>query len=141
MALKLSVVAQKASIREHPLADGEDFEAGAAVLLDGSQEITEAGADPSEILGFALGPANADPFTDKCLVMEAKSESQFYGSGDDDPEESDVGEDYGLAVDGDGIWHVDTSDTSNAVVHIIDVDLERDLYLFKVLEANRQLAG
>lgn len=139
--MRMPPVAQEAKIRQFALASGETFEYGAVVLLDGSQEIVEAGADPASILGFALKEGDeALPFSDKILVALVEGDARFWMDGDDDPTSADVDQEYGIAKDGDGIWHVDGTDVANTRVYVLDVDTDRKRYLVKVLEANRQIA-
>lgn len=139
---KMVPVVQEAEVRQYDLEASQTFGYGAVVLLDGSQEIVEAGADPATILGIALKEGDeALPFDDKVLVALAEGDGQFWMDGDDDPVASDVDQEYGIAKDGDGVWHVDGTDTSATRVYVIDVDLDRNRYLVKFLEANRQVSA
>lgn len=139
--MKMPAVVEDAEVRQYDISGSEDFSHGAAVLLDGSQEVTEAGADPASILGFALGDAAVVPFEGKCLVALAQGPGKFWMSGDSDPTSSDIDTEYGVAEDSDGVWYVDTTDTSATRVYVIDVDTDKNMYLVKVLEANRQIAA
>lgn len=144
MARKMHAVRQVGEIRQFDEASGETFEAGSLVLLSGAQEVTEAGADPASILGWVLHDAGDHPEDGKCLVVLADGKDgvgQCWMSGDDDPVASDVDQEYGVAVDGDGVWYVDGTDTTNTRVYVVDVDLDKNMYLVRILEANRQIAA
>ena len=41
---------------------------------------------------------------------------------------TDIGEDYGAAVDSDGVWYLDGTDTTNVCFNVVDVDTDRNLY-------------
>lgn len=126
-------------IREYDLASGQTFLEGAAVVL-ANGEVSECSADPATVLGFALHDAGADPFNTKILVAVAKAHSTFFIEGDRAPTAADIGDVYGIAKDVDGIWHLDTTDTSNTRVEVVDVDLVRGLFEVEILAANRQFA-
>lgn len=127
-------------IKEYDLKAGETFKVGALVLLD-TNEIAIAGADAvADLMGFAVsdaagiadssygGGGTRDFDTTKVLVAIGGSGRTFLLQGDNDPAKTDIGVDYGLTVDSDGIFYVDGTDTTNVVVNVIDVDLDRLLY-------------
>lgn len=126
--------------RMYPLASGQTFLKGAAVLLDASEEVIEASADPTAVLGFAAEPAaGRDILTDEMLVNVAGPTRSFLMTGDNDPTENDVNQQYGVAKDADGVWYVDGTDTTNVVVEVVAVDLDRNLYEVVVLESDLQI--
>jgi hypothetical protein len=125
---------------EQAIAGAQTFKLGAAVLLDGSQNIAECGADPAAIRGFAAHPANLGIPTTKVLVWKAWEGQQFYMSGTSAPAKANIGVNYGVVKDSDGIWTVDLTDVVNTRVHVHNVDLDRNLYLVSILAANRQIA-
>lgn len=141
MAKFQAIPMQGRRMKQYDLSSSESYNVGAAVLLDGSQEITEAGADPAEILGFAAFAAGDEIESDTAIVAVAHEGATFLMEGDSDPTSSDINQDYGIASDGDGDWHVDTTDTSNTVVHVEDVDLDRNLFEVSVLSGSRQSEG
>lgn len=125
-------------VREYPIAAGQTFVEGAAVLhVDG--EIEECGADPAAILGFALHDAGVDPDPSIVLVALAGPESTFFLAGSSAPLATDVGVDYGIAKHADGEWIVDKTDVLEPRLHVESVDLTRGLFEVRVLGANRQL--
>lgn len=121
------------------LAAAQTFRKGAAVVQNASEEIAECGADPASIYGFAAEAAGTDPeSSSKILVNVAEEGRHFWGEGDNAPTMDDVNQTYGLAKDADGDWYVDGTDTTNTRVYVHNVDMERNLYEFSVLAANRQ---
>lgn len=133
---------------EPPLGDaieldtksGSTFKRGALVLLDGSEDVDECGADPAAILGVAAYPGDAADFTTKMLVFKASEGQKFWMSGSSNPAKSNINQSYGVAKDGDGIWYVDLTDGGNTRVYVHDVDTDRNLFKVSVLAANRQAA-
>ena len=130
-------------VSEHDVKAAETFKRGAVVLLDASEDIIEAAADPAVILGFSSmewpegGAAAPADFT-KILIFKATEGQKFWMSGDNAPVKADINQKYGIVADGDGIWTVDGTDTTATRVHVHDIDLERNLYKVSVLVANRQ---
>lgn len=129
---------QKAEIQQFDVKAAETFTRGAVVLLDANEDVIEAGADPAAVLGFAEHDAEVDPDTTKVLVAKCDSEvARFWMAGDNNPLKSDINQDYGV-VKTSGVWLVDGTDTTNLVVHVHDVDLDRNLYKVSVVAAARQ---
>lgn len=126
-------------IRRYPLAAAQTFKEGAAVVLDANGDVTECGADPALILGFAAHDAGADPDTTQCLVYVAKPDSTFVMMCTSDPVQADEGDSYGVVKDGDAIWLVDRTDTTNLRVKVEKVYLDRKQAEVSVLQATRQL--
>lgn len=130
-------------IRRFPIATGETYVEGAPVLLDANGEITEAGADPATILGFAAHDAELtfDPDPGFGLVYVAYPDSTFLMEGLDDPVAADVGDQFELAVDANGVAQVDTAQVANRLL-VEDIYLRpgqtTGFYEVSVLAANRQ---
>lgn len=135
--------ARNRSVRQYNLKAGQSFALGAAVLLDATPEITECGADPAAILGFACEPTGKDPegATTKMLVAVVAQGERFFMSGTSNPVAADVNVLYGIVKDANGIWTVDKTDVVNTRVYVHAVDTDRNLYLVSVKEANRQIAA
>ena len=123
---------------EYDTKAASTFKRGAAVLLDGNEDIDECGADPALILGFAAHDGNATDFTTKVTVYKATLGQKFWLAGSSNPVKADINQSYGLVKDGDGVWTVDKTDVPNARVYVHDVDLDRNLFKVSVLVANRQ---
>ena len=124
---------------EYVMKTGETFLSGAVVLADATPEIVEAGADPAAVLGVAAHDAagrTVDPT--KMLVHVAGENRSFLMAGTSDPVLSNRDTDYGVVKDGDGVWTVDITDTTNLVINVRDVDLERKLFEVTFLAAERQ---
>lgn len=135
------------AIRHYTIASGEAWEPGALLVLDASEDLTECGADPASILGWALDKVAAGDIAGKlagfsltAAVYVAEAGRKAWMQGDNDPVKADINQSYGVAVDGDGIWYVDGTDQSNTRVYVHDIDTDRNMYLVSVLEANRQAA-
>lgn len=136
-----AITFQGRRVKQYSLDSAASFNAGSAVLLNASEDIIEASADPAEILGFSLFAAGDEIEDGTMLVGVAHEGATFFMDGDSDPAKSDINQDYGIAKDADGDWHVDTSDTTNTVVHVEDVDTDRNLFEVSVLAGSRQSAG
>lgn len=141
------IPAEERSVKEYPIKAAEAWALGAAVVLDATPELTECGADPAAILGFSMAPVAAGDLSGSmaglglgCPVAIAEEGRKFWMDGDNAPVITDVGESYGIAVDGDGVWHVDGTDPTNTKVYVHKVDLVRNRYLVSVLAAARQAA-
>ena len=124
-----------------PLAAAQTFKTGAAVVLDGSRNIVECGADPASIYGFSLHEAGKDPQdSTKVIVMKAFEGQKFWMAASSDPvDATHRGVSYGLAKDADGIWYVDFTDTTATRVYVHRVDVDRKMVEVSVLAANRQI--
>lgn len=119
----------------------QSFKLGAAVVLDASKLVTECGADPALIYGFAGHPAgkNVPPTTD--IVFKAWEGQKFWMSGTTAFVYADNSKQYGITKDANGIWQIDRAKTgATERVYIHYVDLERNLALATVIAANRQVA-
>jgi hypothetical protein len=123
----------------HTLKAGETFNAGDFVELDANEDILEvSGADPTPLYGLAA--ENATDVVEAGYVMVypfIDGVNQMAMQGDNAPTADDVGQKYGIIEDGDGIYTVDGTDTTNVRVYVHDVDINRELYFCTVLESHR----
>lgn len=122
------------------LAAAQTFKAGAFVLLDGSLDVAECGADPALIYAIALedaGKNQQDPLF--VTVMKLREDQQFWMDGSSAFAQTDVGASYGVAKDADGIWYVDKTDVVNTRVFVHRIDVNTNRALVSVKEANRQI--
>jgi hypothetical protein len=128
-------------IRHYAPAAGQAWVEGAIIQL-AAGEISEGGADPTPILGFAacdhpLTPVDIYP-TAKPVYVAAPG-STFWLEGSRAPLLTDEGVSYGLGVDGTGVAIVDATDTVATRVKVERVDLARNLWEVSVLNAHRIL--
>lgn len=133
---------QGRTVREYDLAAAQDFLQGAFVVLNTSGEIAEVGADPAEVTGVALFDAGNLPLTGKMSVAVARSRSTFIMQGTSAPVEADIGVEYGIVEDGDGVYVVDKTETTTTVVKVERIFLEtngfpRDQFEVSVLPSVR----
>lgn len=127
-------------IREYPLAAAQTFKEGAVVVLNASGQVAEGGADPTPILGVALHDAGADPDTDIMLVALATDQATFIFQHDTaTPVQADVGDEFGLLKDVDGVWVLKAPAAVGRVV-VEKVYIARKQYEVKVLEAHRHIS-
>ena len=101
-----------------------------AVLVNGSSGnvgmVVIAGADPTGILGVAEEDGeNAAVGVGSCRFVPALPHVTFEGSLDDGTGTyalvaGDKNKAYGIAVDGNGVWYIDQTDTTNTRVVITD---------------------
>ncbi len=131
-------------IRLFPLAPAQTYREGAPVFLDANGLLTEGGADPAVILGFAAHDAvmTFDPAPGFGLVFVAYPDSTFLMEGTRDPLQADVADLRELAKDAQGRAIVDlTAQTLNRF-KIEDIYLKpgslSGLFEVSVLAANRQ---
>lgn len=129
------------SAAKYTEAATQTFKLGAAVLLDGSQNIAECGVDPAAILGFAAHPATKNIPATEDLVWKASEGQKFWMSGTTAPVKANINVSYGITKDANGIWQLDTAKTAgSARLYVHNIDTDRNLYLVSVLAANRQAA-
>lgn len=126
--------------RLYPLTAAQGILANDFVHLSSNAIVRTTAADPAALLGISEessetaedlhpGYMNVTVFTaDLALKMK----------GDRAPLVTDINVAYNIARDADGVWTVDTSATDATRVFVIDVDLENDWFIVKVLAANRQ---
>jgi len=111
----------------YPLAAAQDFSKGAPVVLGTDGTISEAGADPALILGFATSSAAqanpADTFGyNSQNVPVALADQTFRGTLEGTYNAAtDIGDQFGIVEDATGYWTVDRADTANVVVTVLDV--------------------
>ena len=127
-------------VKEYTLAAAQTFKSGALVLMDANEDVATCGADPTSVLGVSASPAAAEPEPGRVLVNLGSEEALFWADGDNAPTKADINQQYGAAVDGDGIWHVDGTETTAKVFYVVDVDLDTNRYLVRILAAVRQSA-
>lgn len=125
--------------QEYTMKTAESFSEGAIVLLDGSEEIIEAGADPAVILGIAAHGAGLAPDATKITVFKANEGQKFWFPFSGTLVAGDLNQSYGV-VETSNVWYVDQTETSATRVYVHRVDLVRDRVLVSVLAANRQAA-
>lgn len=116
--------------RELPLADSEDFEPG-ALLLVSSGEFAECGADPSAVAAVAVTGAGPDaegfrlparkefpPNRIQGIIIQEgqRFSAEYVGT------LGSIGTAYGVVKDSDNNWKVDFTDTTNDVVTLVDID-------------------
>lgn len=124
------------------LAAAQTFLRGALVVLDGSKNVTECGADPASIYGVALEPAGLNPEGALlCTVGKAYDGQKFWASCTSAPTKAaNENKPFGVVKGADGTWVVDLTETVNTRVYIHQVDEDTQRVLFSILEANRQIA-
>lgn len=135
-------IGKRPIVDRYELNDGETFKKGDPVKKDGSDKIVEvSGSDPTPLLGFAAEDAASAIEPGYVVVYTADNEEVWFAmNGSRAPVSGDIGQNYGIAEDSDGIWHVDATDTSNPRVEVMDIDVSRELWLVKILSAHRQSA-
>jgi hypothetical protein len=114
---------------EHSLAEGEEFEHGALLLVDANGQYAEAGANPAAVAAVALSGAGPDtsgvnPLGTKgfppgyvqgvAISDETTFHAEYVGTLPAAP-----GGSYGVVKDADGRWKVNFADTANAKVKLI----------------------
>lgn len=136
--------------RTKPLASGSAFTKGAAVVVTAGKT-TECGADPAEIAGFACAAAGDyaeiyDTFGNVApKVPIALADSEFRGTLTGTVDGNEVGSNFGLVKNVDGIWVIDRTETINTRVRITGIDDDVVVgdtnapVTFVVLAANRQV--
>ena len=117
---------------ELALAAGEDFEAGALLLVDGSGDFAECGADPATIAAVSLTGAGTEPGDFRMvsnrefppgviqgipLLEGRRFSAEFLGS-----LPSQIGGLFGVAEDSDGQWKVDFGETVNTRCTLVGID-------------------
>jgi len=122
----------------YTLKASETFDAGDLVTIDANEDVLEvSGADPTTILGLAAEAAANVVEAGYVMVWVATGDLVFAMEGDNNPTADDVNQSYGVIQDGDGIYTVDGTETSNTRVYVNSVDTTRNLYFVTVLDATR----
>ena len=123
----------------YPLASGETFNAGDVVELDGSEDVAEvSGADPTPLLGIAAEVAADVVEAGFVMVYVFDGVNQMAIQGSSAPVKANINQVYGVIEDGDGIYTIDITDTTNTVFYVHDIDVNRELFFVTVLAADRQ---
>lgn len=109
-------------VKEKPLASGSSFLKGALLVVNGSGEYAECGADPASIAAIALSDAGASTEIGNSLGRAEFPPGYMQGEAVQDEVEyraryvgtlpSATGGSYGVVKDSDGLWKVDFTDTS-----------------------------
>lgn len=140
MANRICIPNKGRTVQEFDMASGETFIDGAIVLLDGSEEVAEVAADPTAVLGIAIGDAaNRTVNATQILVAMPSPGRTFLIAGDNAPLASDVGVEYGAVKDSDGIWTLDGTETTVKVFKVIDIDLDTLMYEVEIIDSIAQL--
>lgn len=124
-------------------AAGQTYLQGALVVLDGSKNVTECGADPASIYGLANGPAGKHPEGATVTTISKLGNGQkvwmpFVTA--TPTRASNENKAYGVVKDADGIWCIDDTDTVATRVYVHYVSEANKMGLVSVLSANRQIA-
>lgn len=121
----------------------QTYKQGACVVLDGSQNVTECGADPVLIYGIAGGPAGLHPegSTKTTITKLGNGQKAWFPFSVSTPTKA-LYENlpFGLVKDSDGIWTIDVADDINTRVFVHQVDEDTKMGYCSVLQANRQIA-
>ena len=134
---------------QHYVADatnGAAIVVGSFVLTAADGEIELCGADPTAVLGVAIGKFNGSagygmPSSPTAVIGRAqtipvaiaKADTIFVMEGTSNPTLTNINESYGV-VNTSGVWKVDLTETTTKVVVVVDVDLTRNLYFCKIHE-------
>ena len=146
-------------VRSMAYTTGQVFKKYALVVLTSAGEVSEAGADPTGVVGVALqgagtglgyGVPNSAETTvvtgrlQEVSVALANRKTIFSGRGVNGgtdpvvPLQTHIGEQYGVAKVGDD-WVIDLAETATKVVEIVDIvpveGAGAGYFLFKFLEA------
>lgn len=124
-------------LKEYDLSPGASFITGAVVRLDSSNEVVEAGSLADGVLGISAEDSDEVLIAGKVLVAVASDSLSFAFEGERVPVASDVGQEYGFGKTTDGVWIVSPSGSSPRL-EVVDVIVERRLYICKILTAFQQ---
>ena len=140
MANRICIPNKGRWVQEFDMEPAETFIDGAIVLLNASENVAEVAADPTAVLGIAIGDAaDRTVNADKMLVALPGPGRTFLIAGDNDPVKNDIGKSYGAIKDGDGIWTIDGTESVGLVFKVIDIDLDTNMYEVEILDAIAQL--
>lgn len=134
MSFQLATLAPGGDIpptAQRPLASGEDFEDGALLLVNASDEFAECGADPDSVAAVAESGAGAE--SDAFRRPANREFPPGYMQGTPVRDErlftaeyvgtlpAAAGGSYGVVKDTDDRWKVDFDETTNLVVKLQDI--------------------
>ncbi len=128
-----------AEVRSVLWQTGQTFPKG-AIVIDTATGVTVAAADPLIALGVSLEPAGSRPGYDaanspstitgrlqEVSVAVFNKITVFSMTGDVDPVQADIGVSYGVDVAA-GVWTLDTTNTTQIVFRVVDIDTDENLY-------------
>lgn len=122
---------------------GATYKHMALVFYDTADETAQiCGADPANILGFALGgAAGASLSPNGKIPVHVLDPDDIIGlSSPTTPAETHVSDQFGILVDaGTGYWQADPTDGANARVTCVGVDIPNGIFFCKFLAANLQM--
>jgi hypothetical protein len=110
-------------IRRYKVDAAATFKRGGVLVLDADGELTEGGADPTNIVGIAEAAA-ADKDADGKIPVAIPLDGAYFVvniGGTGVTAQTDLLKGYGIVKEGDN-WHVDKTDTTNKRVVIEDFD-------------------
>lgn len=122
------------------LKASETFNVGDFVKIDSSEDILElSGTDDTPIYGVAAESAANVVEAGFVMVWPAVTGAVFAITGDNAPVKNDIDKEYGYVQDGDGIYTLDGTETSNVVFYVVSIDIDRALYFVTFLDADRHI--
>lgn len=140
MARRICIPNKGRTVQEFDMEAAETFIDGAIVLLNASENVAEVAADPTSVLGIAIGDAAGRTVNaTKMLVALPAPGRTFLIAGDNDPIKDDIGKEYGVVKDGDGIWHLDDTEVTTKVLKVMDIDLDTLMYEVEIIDSIAQL--
>lgn len=119
---------------------GGSFDRGALVYFDtATQTVKKCGADPALIAGIALAPSNTANISEqgKVPIYLLDQNTTVAMSSATTPANTHIGNNYGVVESG-GVWKVDTSDTTNTRLVVVDIDSGNEIFYVRFLAANLQ---
>lgn len=128
-------------------AGGQTFLDGAFVVA-AAGVMSECGANPASIFGFALEPATFDPQGATIVQVQRLQEGNKFwipttsdGTTPQAPVVADIGATFGITKGTDSIWTLDRSkNAANQRLVVHNIDTVRLRAECSVLAANRQIA-
>lgn len=135
---------------ELPVAAAATFKAGAFVVLS-SGEIVACATDAVLGTGVAITPADgADTFqeggvrqfdTAYVLVAIAGPGRTFLmkETNGDAPVATDLGVSYGIVLEADGTYTIDSAETTNTLVKVVNIDTDRNLWEVEFISSKTEL--
>ncbi len=140
MANRICIPNKGRTVQEFDMKAAETFIDGAIVLLDAAEDVAEVAADPTAVLGIAIGDAAGRTVdATKILVALPQPGRTFLIAGDNNPIKDDIGKEYGAVKDSDGIWTIDGTETTAKVFKVIDIDLDTNMYEVEIIDSIAQL--